>query len=141
MAYQSNPPNWKLRARIWICVIFVVLCGADYLLLTFSHNPFISDRQPLLMGLAVLGALFSKVLLIGVWRRMAWARYVLVTLLGVSILGFALAMFAIASGNVARPAGLLKKPLVGMALQALALLPLGYSRSIRRQLHPMTGRD
>ena len=141
MYQASAQPNWKLRARIWIAVIFLVLCGADYLLLIFSMNPFISYRMPALFGLAVLGAIFSKVLLIGMWRRLSWARYVLGTLLAASIMGFGIAMFAIAGGNLERPAGLLKKPLAGMALQALALVPLARSRSIRRQLHQMTGRD
>lgn len=141
MAYQHAHPNWKLRARLWICVLFLLLCAADYLLLTFSNNPFISYRQPMLFGLAVLGALFTKFLLVGMWRRVSWARYALGTVLAISLMGFAIAMFAIAGGNVERPAGLLKKPLAGMALQMLVLLPLARSRSIRRQMHPMTGRD
>lgn len=141
MAYHATPPNWKLRARIWICIIFLLLCGSDYLLLKFSYDPFISYRLPMLTGLAVLQAIFTKVLLIGMWRRLSWTRYVLGTLLGVSIMGFAIAMFVIVGGNAERSAGLLKKPLAGMALQALALVPLARSRSIRRQLHPMTSQD
>ena len=32
--------------------MFFLLCGADYLLLNFSYNRFISYRLPLLTGLA-----------------------------------------------------------------------------------------
>ena len=142
MQQLPDHPNWKLRARIWIGVIFLVLCGADYLLLNSSRNRFISDRLPLLTGLAVLGAVFTKVLLIGMWRRMAWARYALGTVLFISLMGFAVGMFFIVGeGTVVREPGVLKKLMAGMALQALALVPLARSRSIRRQMHQMTGRD
>jgi hypothetical protein len=139
MAYQSVSPKWKLRARIWICVIFLLLSGADYLLLKFTYDPF--NPFPLLSGLAVLSALSTKMMLIGMWRRMSWARYSLGTLLCVSILAFAIALVVIVSGGIPRPQGLTKKPLAGIGLQVLALIPLAKSRSIRRQMHPMTGRD
>lgn len=133
------PPNWKLRARLWIGVLFLLLAGADYMLLRFSYDPF--NPIPLLTGLAILSALGSKVMLIGMWRRLPWARYALATLLVLSIAGFSMVLFYIAGGNLPRPQGLLKKPVLGIALQALALVPLARSRSIRRQMHPMTGRD
>ena len=133
------PPNWKLRARIWISVLFLVTAGADYLLLVFSFNPF--NPAPLLIGLAILSALGSKLLLICMWRRLSWSRYALATLLLFSIAGFMVVLFFVAGGNLPRPQGLLKKPIAGIALQALALVPLARSRSIRKQLHPMTGRD
>ena len=133
------PPNWKLRARLWIGALLVLLASADYLLLRFSYDPF--NPLPLLSGLAVLGALGSKVLLVAMWLRKPWARYALGTLLVLSITGFSIVLFYITGGNLPRPQGLLKKPVVGIALQALALVPLARSRSIRKQLHPMTGRD
>ena len=142
MPQPPAQPNWKLRARIWIGVIFLLLCGADYLLLNSSRNPFISDRLPMLTGLGVLGAIFTKVLLIGMWRRMAWARYALGTVLFLSIMGFGMGLFFIlGEGSVVRERGVVKKLMAGMALQALALVPLARSRSIRRQMHQMTGRD
>ena len=133
------PPNWKLRARLWIAVIFLMLGGADYLLLVFSFNPF--NPVPLLIGLAILGALGSKLLLVCLWRRLAWARYALATLLIVSIMAFGFAVIDIVGNHSPRSEGLLKKTLAGIALQALALVPLARSRSIRKQMHPMTGRD
>jgi len=139
MAYQNLPPNWKVRARIWICVLFLLLSAADYVLLRFTYDPF--NPIPLLSGLAVLSALCTKVMLIGIWRRMSWARYALATLLVVSILAFSIALVVMIGGGVPRPKGLTKKPLAGIGLQVLALIPLAKSRSIRRQMHPMTGRD
>ena len=141
-----SPPNWKLRARLWICVLFLLLSAADYLLLRFTYdrdNPMLSmtGLAPLISALAVLGALGSKLLLICLWRRLAWARYALGMLLAVSIVGFSMTLFFITGTNLPRSQGLLKKPVVAMILQAVALVPLARSRSIRRQMHPMTGRD
>ena len=140
------PPNWKLRARLWILVIFFLISGADYLLLRFIYdrgNPLVSMTAiaPLLNALAVLSALGSKLLLICLWRRLPWARYALGTLLSVSIGGFFMMLIVIVGTNLPRPAGLVKKPILAIALQALALVPLAKSRSIRKQMHPMTGRD
>jgi hypothetical protein len=139
MAYQYLPPNWKVRARIWIAIIFVVLCVADYCLWRFAIDDF--NPIPMLRGLVILGALCSKALLIGMWRRQAWSRYGLISLLFISLLAFTMAMFATFGTKIPRTQGMWKKPALGMALQACALVPLGYSRSIRRQMHPMTGRD
>ena len=140
------PPNWKLRARLWICVLFLLLSGADYLLLRFIYDPdnpmqSMTGMAPLVSALAVLAALGSKVLLVCLWCRLSWARYALGTLLALSIAGFSMTMIVIVGSNFPRPAGLVKKPVVAIALQALALVPLARSRSIRRQMHPMTGRD
>lgn len=140
------PPNWKVRARLWICAIFLLLSGADYLLVRFCYDPSnplvaMTGTAPLLTALAVLSALGSKVLLICLWRRLGWARYTLGALLALSIAGFSLAMFFIIGGHLPRPAGMMKKPVLAMAMQALALVPLSYSRSIRRQMNPLTGRD
>ncbi len=139
MAYQYAPPNWKLRARIWIIVVFLTLCAADYLLLTFTYNEF--NPIPLMSGVAIMSALCSKALLIGMWRRLAWARYTLIGLLFASLMAFAILMFKMVGSKAPRPSGLLKKPIAAMALQMMALVPLGKSRSIRRQMHPMTGRN
>ena len=132
------PPNWKLRSRIWICLLFLLTSGAEYLLLNFSRfefNPF-----PPLMGVAILTAMCSKLLLIGMWRRISWTRYALGAILLLSIVAFSGAMFYIIGGNVPRTDGMAKPALAGIALQVLALIPLGWSESIRRQLHPLTNR-
>lgn len=131
-------PNWKLRSRIWICILFLLTSGAEYVLLKFSYfefNPF-----PPLAGVVILTALCSKLLLIGMWRRVTWTRYALGTILVLSIMAFSVAMFYIIGGKVPRPAGMTKWALAGIAAQVLALIPLAWSRSIRRQLHPLTSR-
>lgn len=131
-------PNWKLRSRIWLCVIFLLTSGAEYLLLKFSYfefNPF-----PPLAGVAILTALCSKLLLIGMWRRITWTRSALGTVLVLSIMAFSGAMFYVIGGNVPRPAGMTKPALAGIGLQVLALIPLGCSQAIRRQMHPLTSR-
>ena len=133
------PPNWKLRARLWIGAMFFMLGGADYLLLRFSFDPF--NPAPMLIALAILGALGSKLLLVCLWRRLAWARYALATLLIVSIMAFGFGVIYIVGNHLPRSKGMLKNPVAGIALQALALVPLARSRSITKQMHPMTGRD
>ena len=140
------PPKWKLRARLWICAMFLLLAGADFLLWKFTSdpgNPVVSMTAmgPLLNALAVLAALGSTMLLICLWCRLVWSRYALGTLLSLSIAGFSMTMIFIVGNSMPRPAGLLKKPIVAVALQVLALVPLAKSRSIRKQLHPMTGRN
>lgn len=118
-----------------------MLCGADYLLLNFSRNSFISYRLPQMTGVAVLGAIFTKVLLIGMWRRMGWARYALGTVIFITLMGFGVGMFFVIGGGVEREPGVLKSLVGGMALQSLVLIPLARSRSIRRQMHPMTNTE
>lgn len=139
MGYQYVSPKWKIRARIWIAVVFVTLCAADYLLLTFTYNPF--NPIPMMSAVAIMSALCTKALLIGMWRRLAWARYTLIGMLFASLMAFSIVMFIMVGSKAPRPSGLLKKPIAAMALQIMALVPLGKSRSIRRQMHPMTGRD
>jgi len=129
-------PNWKLRARIWICIMFLLLGGADYLLVRFSMNEF--NPAPALLGVAVMGGLGTKLLLIGMWRRMSWTRYTLGLILVLSIMAFSGAMFYIIGGTMTRPDGMVRPGLAGIGLQALVLIPLAKSRSIRRQMHPLT---
>ena len=120
-------------------MLFLLTSGAEYLLLKFSYfefNPF-----PPLAGVVILTALCSKLLLIGMWRRITWTRYALGAILVLSIMAFSGAMFYIIGGNVPRPSGMTKWALAGIAVQVLALIPLGWSRSIRRQLHPLTSRS
>jgi hypothetical protein len=141
MAYQYLPPNWKVRARIWIGIIFVVLCVADYCLWRFANDQTIPESINMLRAVVLLVALSSKAMLIGMWRRQSWARYALIGLLFTSLLILFMAGFATFGTKIPRTKGMWKKLAAGIVLQAGALVPLGYSRSIRRQMHPMTGRD
>lgn len=139
MSHPIAHPNWKLRARIWIGVLFLLLVGADYLLVMFSRNEF--NPAPPLLGVAVMSALGTKLLLVGMWRRLSWTRYTLGVILVVSIIAFSGAMFFIIGGGMTRPPGMVRLALGGMGLQVLALIPLAKSRSIRRQMHPLTSGD
>lgn len=147
---MSLPPvktNWKLRARLWICVLFFVTAGADYLYVdaskdlpeAFSFNQF--NPLPILGGVVVMSALCSKLLLIGMWRRMSWTRYTLGTVLVLSIVANVVMLFYVVGGKLPRNQGMVKKQFGGIGLQVLALIPLAKSRSIRRQLHPLTKGD
>lgn len=116
--------------------MFLLLGGADYLLVRFSMNEF--NPAPALLGVAVMGGLGTKLLLIGMWRRMSWTRYTLGLILVLSIMAFSGAMFYIIGGTMTRPDGMVRPGLAGIGLQALVLIPLAKSRSIRRQMHPLT---
>ncbi len=147
MSQPPTSPNWKLRARIWVLVLFIVTAGADYLYISaakdlpeaFSFNEF--NPLPILGGVVVMSALCSKLLLIGMWRRMSWTRYTLGTVLVISIIANSVMLFFIVGGKLPRQPGMVKKQLAGIALQVLALVPLAKSRSIRRQMHPMTNSE
>lgn len=67
----------KLFARLWLVVIFLFLRGADVMLVRFAFHPF--NPWPSLRGLVIGSAICTTALLIGLWRRNPWTRYILVT--------------------------------------------------------------
>jgi len=71
----------KRIARLYLCVIVLLVAAADVLFVRFAFseaNPFRT-----LIGLLFGQILASVLLVFGVWQRLAWARYVLMVLLAV----------------------------------------------------------
>ena len=65
-------------ARIYLVFIFLLLAGADALLFRFVLSK--PELRGEFLGLLFGDALSSTLLLVGVWRRIAWSRYVLIGL-------------------------------------------------------------
>ena len=128
--------HYRVRARLWLMFIFLVLGGAHFLFFRFTFhelNPFHLTR-----GLFFGSSLWSLALLIGVALRHGWARYVLIAWLVVAMMVFGLMVLMMNSRSVAALPEPTNAALIGLALCALALVPLGVSRSLRRYLAPRT---
>ena len=129
-------PKKKLRARLWLLAVLAVLAAGNYLLFLFSFHEM--NPYPITRGVAFGSALWSAVLLIAMWLQMGWARYVLATWLVIAILVQGYYVLRMNSQSV-RP---LPEPtriaFLGLGLYALALVPLGASRSLRGFLGPRT---
>ena len=136
MSSPISTPNWKLRLRLWVGVLFLILGGADFFLIRFSFEKF--NPAPMLIGLTVLTGLGTKLLLVGLWRRKSWSRSALSLILVMSIMAFSVLLFYVIGEKLPREPGMLRGVYMGMALQAVALWILGQAKSIRRVTHPLT---
>ena len=119
----------KLRARIWLCAVFLVLTAAPYFFYRFSIdrlNTFAVTR-----GMTFGCVLWTTVLLGAMWLRHGWARYVLISLLCLGVVGFGLIALMLAKESVDPLPGPVRAVVCGMGLYVLALIPLGASRSLR----------
>jgi hypothetical protein len=126
----------RIRAYLWFFFIFCTLGGGHYLFFLFSFHPL--NPLPLTRGIAFASALWSTVLLLAMLLHKAWARYVLIIWLVVAMLAFGLAMLIMNTRSVEPLPGPTRNVILGLALYALALTPLGVSRSLRRYLAPRT---
>jgi hypothetical protein len=126
----------KVRARLWLTFIFCALAAANFLLFQFSFHPL--NPFPITKGLTFGSSLWSAALILGMWLRLGWARYVLIAWLAVAILAFGLTALMMNSRSV-KPLSEPTRVVIGaLGLYALALVPLGMSRSLRRYLTPRT---
>lgn len=149
----------KLRARLWLVFIFCALAAGNFLFFRFSFhelNPF-----PITRGLAFGSSLFSAALIVALWLRLGWARYVLSAWLALAMFGFGFAVLMMHSRS-SRPVPVpaqtakvvadrvaavvsaiplpepTKEAVLGLLLYGVALVPLGLSRSLRRYSVPRT---
>jgi hypothetical protein len=89
---SSTPHNHSHRrriARVYLAVIFPLLIGANALLLRFAIHS--QDAWHNLIGPLCGYGLATTFLMAGVWRRIAWSRYVLIGLNWLMIVLFSLA--------------------------------------------------
>jgi hypothetical protein len=126
----------KLRARLWLLAVLVVLAAGNYLLFLFSFHEL--NPYPITRGIAFGSSLWSLALIIAMWLRMGWARYVLATWLVLAIVLQGLFILRMNSQSVKPLPEPTKIALIGLGLYALALIPLGASRSLRGFLGPKT---
>ena len=125
---HSRPSRRKLVARIWLAVIFLLLRGADVLLVWFAFHPF--NPWPSLRGLAIGSALGSTALIIGLWQRSPWTRYILVTVIILTGLIFTLPYMILLNNPVAGDTQPKQAVLTGVVIYFLCAVPLIRSRKI-----------
>jgi hypothetical protein len=79
----------KRSARVFLCCISVIVVVADAILMRFAFGQDSPSR--LLAGVLLMQTLSTILLVVAVWRRQAWARYVLIALLFIVAAIFGLA--------------------------------------------------
>jgi len=133
---MTQTKHRKLRARIWLCLVFLVLTAAHYFYFRFSINPL--NTFAVTRGMTFGCVLWTTVLLGAMFLRYAWARYVLISLLCLAILSFGLIALILTHQSVDPLPGPVREVVCGLGLYVLALIPLGASRSVRYLLAPRT---
>jgi hypothetical protein len=74
------------HARTFLAVAFLLQRIGDAAAIWYAFHP--SNSTLLLCGVSIGSCLITSVLLVGVWRRLRWARYVLTGFNWVYITGF-----------------------------------------------------
>jgi hypothetical protein len=134
---MRHTTKMKIRARVWLFVIFLLLNGAHYFFYRFSIDE--SNVVPITQGLTFACVLWTTFLLGGMLFRQSWTRYVLVTMMCLALIFYCWAALYMASQSInPLPDHLTKSVIIGLALYMVALIPLGASRSLRGYLAPRT---
>jgi Ca2+/H+ antiporter len=116
-------------ARLFLAIAFVLQRIGDVAVLWFTYRP--GEQASLLRGITVGSILCTSALLIGVWRRLRWARYVLT---GLNWAYIALLSFSVLQSwdeleaSVSNPYGAL---ILGAVLYTCANVILVRSRRVR----------
>jgi hypothetical protein len=126
----------RIRPYLWLFFIICTLGGGHYLFYKFSFEPL--NAMPMTRGLTFGSALWSAVLVLAMLLHKGWARYVLIVWLVFAMALFGLATLLTNTNSLMTVRGPTLDAMSGLALFALALAPLGASRSLRRYLAPRT---
>lgn len=126
----------RIRPYLWFFFIICTLVGAHYLFFQFSFHPL--NAMPMTRGLTFGSALWSAVLLLAMLLHKGWARYVLIVWLVVTMTLFGLAALLTNTDSLMSVRDPTLDAMGGLLLCALALAPLGVSRSLRRYVAPRT---
>jgi hypothetical protein len=88
------------RGRMWVIIIFLSQRLTDFLLYWFTEP---SDH-PRMVGALLNSAAWTTAMLIGIWCRKNWARYVLATLMVLGVLiAFIFVPSALAEVSIREP--------------------------------------
>lgn len=117
-------------------VIFLIITGAHYFLYKFSFDRL--NNYEVSKGLFVGSVIWTSVLLVAMWLRYTWARYVMITMICLSMAGFASLAMMVRSESVNPLPQLMKLVVYGAGLYAVALVPLSASVALRHFLGPKT---
>ncbi|MEI9895662.1 MAG: hypothetical protein WDN28_17685 [Chthoniobacter sp.] len=134
-----NTKKAKLHARLWIGLAFLLLTGAHFLFYRFSFDHL--NNYPISQGLTAGCVLWTSALLVAMWLRYAWSRYVMIVMICGALAGFSVIALMVRSESVNALPQLMQRVAGGLVLYALALIPLSASRALRNYLGPRTAGD
>lgn len=131
---MPHPSRHKRLSYLWLFLIFCALAGAHYFFFRFSFHEL--NPYPIVKGITFGLTLWTTALMLAMCMRLGWARYVLIALLVTAIVTIGLTVLMMNSQSVNALPEPVHAALGGLGLYALALVPLGTSRSLRRFLAP-----
>ena len=123
-------------ARIWLCVVLLLITGAHYFFYRFSSDPL--NTNHISIGITCACLIWTTVLWVAMWLRYTWARYLMITVMCLAIGGFALLAIMVRSASIDPLPHLMKQVLFGIILYVVALIPLTISAMLRQYLGPKT---
>ena len=124
----------RRTARLFLAVILVGLYVAEALLWYFTNNR--SNPWPFLVGHVVGSALATTLLIIGIWRRNSWARYVLIVFLWYLIAIFGIVVLVVAGEEYKTDRKPLMAAIVAVGIYVAANTLLICSRRIQYLAQP-----
>ena len=133
---DPRSPLQRLRPYFWLLVVICAVTAGEYYFYRFSFDP--ENPFGLSRGVTFASGIWSIVLLIGIIAHRPWARYMMISGLILAIGLFALITMIMNQESVAFLSRPTKAAVKGMACFGVALLPLSFSRSLRRHCLPLT---
>jgi hypothetical protein len=124
------------NARLWLCGVFFLLRAGDYLFWKFAFAPL--NPAPVLRGMVFAGAMCTTILIVAMWLRRAWSRYVLCTIIVLMIAGLAMPVLVMLGGTVPSGPNMKAWAAGAIMLYSIALVPLASARSIHHIMKPLT---
>ena len=126
----------RIRPYLWILFITCVVAGGEYYFYRFSFD--VDNSFHISRAVTFASGVWSLVLIIGLILHRGWARYMMIFGIIFAIALFALITMLMNQESVAFLSRPTKAASKGMALFAVALIPLWASRSLQRHCGPLT---
>ena len=129
-AIEPSIAQQRLRqARIAVVMLFFALRAGDVGLWLFCTNP----ANPLqgLAGLVIGSILATTVLLVSLWRRSPWARYILMLVIWLAIAIFSAPGLMLIGGDM----GVSRRSLVPLVAGVLCYAAVNVALMFSRRLH------
>lgn len=126
----------KIWARVWLCVVLLLITCAHYLFYRFSSDPLNTYRVS--GGLTFGCIMWTGVMWVAMWLRHTWARYMMITVMCLAIGGFSLLAILVRGASIDPLLHLMKQVVFGILFYIAALIPLTTSAMLRQYLGPKT---
>jgi peptidoglycan/LPS O-acetylase OafA/YrhL len=124
----------RRTARLFLVAVFVALTVAEIMLWHFTNQR--TNPWPFLRGHVIGSALATTALLVGIWRRRLWARYVLIVFLWYLIGIFGIVVTVITSGEQKMDRTSVIAAVIGVVLYLACNILLIRSRRIQHLAQP-----